>query len=87
MEKYQGKTDGEEGGAGYTLDIELSNWHLILFDTRRLMEIDHSYDMLRNLEVLPRPSTDGKSIFWQDVPMIGLDEIMTMLNRQETVLE
>lgn len=65
------------------LDIELSNGHLILFDTRRLMETDHAYDILRNLEVLPRPSTDGQSVYWRDGPRLALKEIMTLLNRQD----
>ena len=64
-----------------TLDIELNNGHLILFDTRHLMETDPAYGVLRNLEVLPRPSTDGHSIFWQDGPRLSLGEIMTLLNR------
>ncbi|MEA4846518.1 MAG: hypothetical protein VB106_04705 [Clostridiaceae bacterium] len=70
---------------GQTLDIELSNGHLILFDTRRLLEADPAYDTLRDLEVLPRPSTDGGSVFWRDGPRLGLEEIMNLLNRQETV--
>lgn len=67
----------------WTLDIELSNGHLILFDTRRLAEIDPAYASLRKLEVLPRPSTDGQSVYWQDGPRLGLSEIMTLLNRQD----
>lgn len=69
---------------GQTLDIELSNGHLILFDTRQLMEKDNSYEILRNLEVLPRPNTDGRSIFWRDGPRLELEEIMALLNRQES---
>jgi hypothetical protein len=68
---------------GQTLDIELSNGHLILFDTQRLPKEDHSFDSLRNLELLPRPSTDGQSVYWRDGPRIGLGEIMTLLGRQE----
>jgi hypothetical protein len=64
---------------GQTLDIELNNGHLILFDTRRLPDRDHSYDMLQDLEVIPRPCTDGQSIFWKDGPRIRLGEIMTLL--------
>ncbi|MCQ1530288.1 hypothetical protein [Lutispora saccharofermentans] len=67
---------------GQTLDIELSNGHLILFDTRRLMETDPSYEVLRDMEVLPRPETDGRSVFWRDGPRLELEEIMTLLNRQ-----
>ncbi|MCQ1530285.1 hypothetical protein [Lutispora saccharofermentans] len=69
---------------GQTFDIELSNGHLILFDTRQLMEKDNSYEILRNLEVLPRPNTDGRSIFWRDGPRLELDEIMALLNWQES---
>ena len=66
-----------------TLDIELNNGHLILFDMRRLMETAPVYDILRNLEVLPRPSTDGQSVYWRDGPRLTLGEIMTLLNRQD----
>jgi hypothetical protein len=67
----------------WTLDIELNNGHLILFDTRRLMETDSTYDVLRNSEVLPRPSTDGSCIFWREGLRITLNEIMIWLNRQD----
>ena len=66
----------------WTLDIELSNGHLILFDTRRLMETNHAYDILRNSEILSRPSTDGQTVFWRGGPRLRLEEIMTLLNRQ-----
>ncbi|MBE6831321.1 hypothetical protein [Clostridium sp. KNHs216] len=68
---------------GQTLDIELSNGHLILFDMRRLMETDRSYGSLRNLEVLPRPDTDGQSVFWRGGPRLSLETIMDLLNRQD----
>lgn len=67
---------------GQTLDIELSNGHLILFDTQNLPQGNHSYDRLRDLEVLPRPDTDGKSIFWRDGPKIALEEILNWLSIQ-----
>lgn len=67
---------------GQTLDIELSNGHLILFDTQHLPENNHSYDSLRNLEVLPRPNTDGQSIFWQNGPLIALEDILQWLSIQ-----
>ena len=66
----------------WTLDIELSNGHVILFDTRRLMEADPIFDGRRSLEVLPRPGTDGQSIFWEGGPRLLLGEIMTLLNQQ-----
>lgn len=68
---------------GQTLDIELSNGHLILFDTQRLPEADHSYDSLRDLEVLPRPNTDGQSVFWRDGPRIALEDILRWLSVQK----
>lgn len=61
---------------GQTLDIELSNGHLILFDTQHLPGADHSYDSLRDLDALPRPSTDGGTIFLQDGPRISLEQIL-----------
>jgi len=67
---------------GQTLDIELSNGHLILFDTRHLPEANHSYDGLRDMETLPRPNTDGQSVFWQDGTRITLDEILRWLSTQ-----
>ncbi len=67
---------------GLTLDIQLSNGHLILFDTRSLPESDHTYDSLRDLEGLPRPSTDGQSIFWRDGPRIALADILEWLSIQ-----
>ena len=70
---------------GQTLDIELNNGHLILFDMRWLIERDPIYSFLRNTEVLPRPHTDGQSVFWQDGPRLTLVEIMTLLNRQEFI--
>lgn len=70
---------------GQTLDIELSNGHLILFDTKCLSEHDRTYACLRSLEALSKPSTDGKSVYWQDGPRLTLEEIMASLNRQEPV--
>lgn len=67
---------------GQTLDIQLNNGHLILFDTQRLPGSDHTYDSLRNLEVLPRPYTDGHSIFWQNGPQITLENILQWLSIQ-----
>lgn len=67
---------------GQTLDIELNNGHLILFDTQRLPETEHSYDNLRNLEALPRPHTDGQNIFWGDGTRIALEDILCWLSTQ-----
>lgn len=67
---------------GQTLDIELSNGHLILFDTQRLPETDKSYDSLRNMEALSRPHTDGQSVFWRDGPRITLEDILQWLSMQ-----
>ena len=67
---------------GQTLDIELNNGHLILFDTQRLPQADHTYDSLRDLEVLPRPNTDGQSIFWRDGLRISLEDLLRWLSMQ-----
>lgn len=61
---------------GQTLDIELNNGHLILFDTQRLPNTDHSYGRRRKLDLLPRPNTDGQNILWQDGTRIALAEIL-----------
>lgn len=68
---------------GQTLDIELNNGHLILFDTKRLPKKNPSYDKLRDLALLPRPSTDGQSIYWRDGTRLALGDIMTLLSRQD----
>lgn len=68
---------------GQTLDIELSNGHLILFDFQRIPKTDNKYDALQNLDVLPRPHTDGKNIYWQDGPQIALEEIMYWLSTHD----
>ncbi|MEA4926015.1 MAG: hypothetical protein VB084_11965 [Syntrophomonadaceae bacterium] len=67
---------------GQTLDIQLNNGHLILFDTQRLPQSNHTYDSLRALEGLPRPRTDGDSVFWQDGPRIALKDILQWLSVQ-----
>lgn len=68
---------------GQTLEIELSNGHLLLFRLKHLLDSNPSYQSLRGKEVLPRPSTDGWSIFWRDGPRIALLDIFAMLNAQE----
>ncbi len=67
---------------GQTLDIELNNGHLILFDTRRLPQYNIDYDSLQALETLPRPQTDGDSVFWRDGPRIALTDILKWLSVQ-----
>lgn len=67
-----------------TLDIELSNGNLILFNLASLLKGDPDYAGLGREEVLPRPQTDGRSVFWRDGPRLGLEEIMERLTRQET---
>lgn len=68
---------------GQTLDIELNNGHLILFDIQRIPEAKHKYDVLNNLNVLPRPYTDGMCIYWQNGLHISLDEIIRWLSIYE----
>lgn len=71
---------------GQTLDIELSNGHLILFDTQHIPKEDTGYDSLRVLDVLPRPSTDGLSVFWKNGPKISLEQILKWLSTQSNML-
>lgn len=72
---------------GQTLDIELNNGHLILFDMRHLAEESSEYCTLRNLEVLPHPCTDGQCVFWENGPSLTLTEILIRLSRQDGGLE
>lgn len=72
---------------GQTLDIELSNGHLILFDTRRLPETNHNYDSLQNLEVIARPHTNGQSIFWHDGTKITLEEVLKWISIHTEIKE
>lgn len=69
---------------GQTLDIELNNGHLILFDTRRLPKSEQPYGVLQNLEVLPRPMTDGQSVFWPDGPRLALIDLLRWLAVQNS---
>ena len=66
-----------------TLDIELSNGNLILFDITKLLREDSSYAQLGKWTLLPRPLTDGERIFWKDGPSLSLEEIFEMLEREE----
>lgn len=69
---------------GQTLDIELNNGHLILFDTQYLPTINSRYNSLRNMEVLARPNTDGQNIFWLDGTKINLEDILHWISMQKS---
>lgn len=66
-----------------TLDIELSNGHLILFSMESLLDKDPGYAALKGKIPLPRPVNDGISIHWRDGPRLGLDEILALLAKQD----
>lgn len=66
---------------GQTLDIELNNGHLILFDTSQLPQKNHRFASLCKVEVLPRPSTDGSRIYWKDGTEITLTEILQWISK------
>lgn len=68
-----------------TLDIELSNGNLILFNLRPLLEGDPAYAELRREALLPRPKADGLSVFWRDGPSLTLGEILTQLTLQNNI--
>ena len=63
-----------------TLDIELSNGNLILFNIRPLLEKNPDYACLQEKTLLPRPQTDGAGVFWRDGPRLALDEIFALLS-------
>ncbi len=64
---------------GSTLDIELNNGHLILFDMDSLLQENPAYQPLQGKEVLSRPKTDGQKIFWDEGPQLTLAEILMLL--------
>ncbi len=66
-----------------TLDIELNNGSLILFNLTRLLREDSGYEQLGKWTLLPRPLTDGERIFWKDGPSLSLEEIFKMLEGGE----
>lgn len=66
-----------------TLDIEFSNGNLILLDINPLLCRDDAYTALSREKLLPRPLTDGNRIYWQDGPILGLEEIFILLGSQE----
>lgn len=66
-----------------TLDIELSNGHLILFSMKRLLNHDPAYCALKGKIPFPRPVNEGSSISWQDGPRLTLKDILVMLSEQD----
>ncbi|MDD4715957.1 MAG: hypothetical protein PHT34_05385 [Oscillospiraceae bacterium] len=70
-----------------TLDIELSNGHLILFNMTALLNNDPAFTTLRQRIPLPCPKTDGDHIRWRGGPQIGLDEILGMIGREDAEAE
>lgn len=68
-----------------TLDIELSNGHLILFSMKSLLDNDHGYASLKGKVPFPRPVNNGKSIHWPNGPTLGLEDIFAMLAEQNEV--
>ncbi len=62
-----------------TLDIELSNGHLILFSMKSLLEHDPAYASLREKAPLPCPVNQGAGIHWQNGPTLRLEDILHML--------
>lgn len=63
-----------------TLDLELDNGSLILFDLKSTIDRKSEYKKLNHLELLPAPKTDGERIFWNDEINITLTEILDSLH-------
>ena len=61
------------------LDIELSNGHLILFSLKTLLEENPAYAPLQGRLPLPRPINEGRSLRWENGPVLSLEEILTLL--------
>lgn len=66
-----------------TLDIELSNGHLILFSMKPLLDNDPAYAALKGKVPFPRPVNEGTSIRWPDGPRLGLEDILALLAKQD----
>ena len=65
-----------------TLDIELSNGHLILFSMRFLLEHNPAYAALRGKIPLPCPVNQGVSLYWPDGPTLTLEDILALTANQ-----
>lgn len=65
-----------------TLDIELSNGHLILFSMHDLLDSSPAYAPLRGKIPFPCPVNEGAVLRWDDGPRLALSEILLMLSRQ-----
>lgn len=75
-----------------TLDILLSNESQILLELAPLIAGNHDFSWLGAEPFLPRPKTDGKSIYWPEGPCLSLADIFTLLgtpsrDEQGTTLE
>ncbi len=65
-----------------TLDIELSNGHLILFSMKPLLDHNSAYASLRGRIPFPCPDNEGVSLRWRGGPALGLDDILALLAEQ-----
>ena len=65
---------------GDTLDIELSNGHIILSETDVLFR-DPVFAAFFHTQPLYRPKTDGGSLYCADGPRYSLDELMALLRQ------
>lgn len=67
----------------YTLDIELSNGHLILLSLKSLLEKDPNYSSLRGEIPFPCPINDGEGVHWEKGPSLSLNKIFALLHKHE----
>ena len=65
-----------------TLDIELSNGHLVLFSMKPLLDHNPAYASLRGKVPFPCPVNQGVSLCWPDGPVLALDDILALLAQQ-----
>ncbi|MFA9379309.1 MAG: hypothetical protein ACERKZ_21570 [Lachnotalea sp.] len=66
-----------------TLDIELNNGHIILFDMEKLLKQNPVFLSLQKQEVLPCPKTDGISLLWKGGERLWLSDIINMLQEDK----
>lgn len=68
-----------------TLDIELSNGHLILFSMKPLLDNAPAYAPLKGKIPFPRPVNEGSGIHWGTGQRLSLKEILELLAKQDEV--
>ena len=65
-----------------SLELRLSNRHIIIFSLNDKVD-DPRFVGIVSGRCRDRPCTDGERVFWPGGPSIELDEILSMLKKEE----